>query len=156
MLGEIQRFRRRRLEIHSGGEGQKQREKSSWFWPPHLQKYDPRAKNHQEGLRRCFDQAARYRSFAGHSQAFGRGRAQDSYFIERKLYPNVDFYSGSSCARFGIPVEMFPVIFAIGRMPGWIANYKEIMEDPKSRICRPRQVYMGRTLNHYVPLEERK
>jgi citrate synthase len=51
---------------------------------------------------------------------------------------------------------MFPVIFAIGRMPGWIANYKEIMEDPKSRISRPRQIYTGPTLNHYVPLEERK
>ena len=81
---------------------------------------------------------------------------KDSYFIERKLYPNVDFYSGIIMRSLGIPVEMFPVIFAIGRMPGWIANYKEIMEDPKSRICRPRQVYMGRTLNHYVPLEERR
>jgi citrate synthase len=68
----------------------------------------------------------------------------------------VDFYSGIIMRALGIPVEMFPVIFAIGRMPGWIANYKEIMEDPKSRICRPRQVYMGRTLNHYVPLEERR
>ncbi len=51
---------------------------------------------------------------------------------------------------------MFPVIFAIGRMPGWIANYKEVMEDSKGRISRPRQIYNGRTLNHYVPLEERK
>jgi citrate synthase len=81
---------------------------------------------------------------------------KDSYFVERKLYPNVDFYSGIIMRSLGIPVEMFPVIFAIGRMPGWIANYKEIMEDPKSRINRPRQVYIGRTLNHYVPLEERK
>ena len=55
-----------------------------------------------------------------------------------------------------IPVEMFPVIFAIGRMPGWIANYKEIMEEPKSRIYRPRQIYVGRTLNPYVPVSERK
>jgi len=81
---------------------------------------------------------------------------KDSYFVERKLYPNVDFYSGIILRAIGLPVEMFPVIFAIGRMPGWIANYKEIMEDPKSRICRPRQVYTGRALNHYVPLEERK
>ena len=79
----------------------------------------------------------------------------DSYFVERKLYPNVDFYSGIIMRAIGIPVEMFPVIFAIGRMPGWIANYKEIMEDTKNRISRPRQIYMGRTLNHYVPLEER-
>jgi citrate synthase len=81
---------------------------------------------------------------------------KDSYFIERKLYPNVDFYSGIIMRAIGIPVEMFPVMFAIGRMPGWIANYKEIMEDPKSRISRPRQVYTGPVLNHYVPLEERK
>ena len=81
---------------------------------------------------------------------------KDSYFVERKLYPNVDFYSGIIMRALGIPVEMFPVIFAIGRMPGWIANYKEIMEETKSRIYRPRQIYTGRTLNHYVPLAERK
>jgi len=81
---------------------------------------------------------------------------KDSYFVERKLYPNVDFYSGIIMRALGIPVEMFPVIFAIGRMPGWIANYKEIMEEPKSRIYRPRQIYTGPTLNHYVPHEERK
>lgn len=80
---------------------------------------------------------------------------RDEYFIERKLYPNVDFYSGIIMRAIGIPLEMFPVIFAIGRMPGWIANYKEIMEDPKSRIYRPRQVYTGPTVNHYVPVEER-
>src|SRR5271170_5290753 len=81
---------------------------------------------------------------------------KDSYFVERKLYPNVDFYSGIIMRAIGIPVEMFTVIFAIGRMPGWIANYKEIMEEPKSRIYRPRQIYTGPTLNHYVPLEARK
>jgi citrate synthase len=81
---------------------------------------------------------------------------KDDYFIERKLYPNVDFYSGIIMRAIGIPLEMFPVIFAIGRMPGWIANYKEIAEDPKARIYRPRQIYMGPTLNHYVPLHQRK
>jgi citrate synthase len=81
---------------------------------------------------------------------------KDSYFVERKLYPNVDFYSGIIMRAIGIPMEMFPVIFAIGRMPGWIANYKEIAEDPKSRIYRPRQVYMGPTLGHFVPLHKRK
>ena len=81
---------------------------------------------------------------------------KDSYFVERKLYPNVDFYSGIIMRAIGIPVEMFTVMFAIGRMPGWIANYKEIMDEPKSRIYRPRQIYTGRTLNHYLPLEARK
>jgi citrate synthase len=81
---------------------------------------------------------------------------KDPYFVERKLYPNVDFYSGIIMRAIGIPVEMFTVIFAIGRMPGWIANYKEVMEDGHTRIYRPRQIYTGPTLNHYTPLKERK
>ncbi len=80
---------------------------------------------------------------------------KDSYFVERKLYPNVDFYSGIIMRAIGIPVEMFTVIFAIGRMPGWIANYKEIMDEPKSRIYRPRQIYTGNPLNHYIPVDQR-
>lgn len=79
----------------------------------------------------------------------------DSYFIERKLYPNVDFYSGIIMRALGIPTEMFTVLFAIGRMPGWIANYKEIMEDKEGRIYRPRQVYVGETLRPYVPMDRR-
>lgn len=81
---------------------------------------------------------------------------KDPYFVERKLYPNVDFYSGIIMRAIGIPIEMFTVIFAIGRMPGWIANYKEVMEDGHTRIYRPRQVYTGPTLNHYTPIKERK
>ena len=81
---------------------------------------------------------------------------RDSYFVERKLYPNVDFYSGIIMRAIGIPVEMFTVIFAIGRMPGWIANYREVMEGDHSRIYRPRQIYTGPALNHYQPIKERK
>jgi len=80
----------------------------------------------------------------------------DPYFIERKLYPNVDFYSGIIMRAIGIPLEMFTVIFAIGRMPGWIANYKEIMESGDSRIYRPRQIYVGPTVRSYVPLKNRE
>jgi len=80
----------------------------------------------------------------------------DPYFIERKLYPTVDFYSGIIMRAIGIPMEMFTVIFAIGRMPGWIANYREVMESSTSRIYRPRQVYVGPTLSHYKPIKERK
>ena len=79
----------------------------------------------------------------------------DDYFIERKLYPNVDFYSGIIMRAIGIPVEMFTVIFAIGRMPGWIANYRETIEDRNARIYRPRQVYQGKPLVHYTPLDQR-
>jgi citrate synthase len=80
---------------------------------------------------------------------------KESYFIERKLYPNVDFYSGIIMRALGIPVEMFTVMFAIGRMPGWIANYKEVMDEP-TRIYRPRQIYTGPVLNHYTPIKDRK
>src|SRR5438552_10162894 len=80
----------------------------------------------------------------------------DSYFVERKLYPNVDFYSGIIMRAIGIPMEMFTVIFAIGRMPGWIANYKEVMESLHTRIYRPRQIYTGPALTHYTPIKDRK
>jgi citrate synthase len=79
----------------------------------------------------------------------------DEYFIERKLYPNVDFYSGMILRAIGIPLEMFTVMFAMGRMPGWIANWKEIHDDPKSRIYRPRQIYVGNTTQPFVPREQR-
>ena len=79
----------------------------------------------------------------------------DPYFIERKLYPNVDFYSGIILRAMGIPVNMFTVMFAMGRMPGWIANWKEIHDSPKSRIYRPRQIYTGNTIQNYVPIERR-
>ena len=79
----------------------------------------------------------------------------DSYFIERRLYPNVDFYSGIIMRAIGIPLEMFTVIFAIGRMPGWIANYKEVREDLKGRIYRPRQIYVGSPLSEYTPVKDR-
>jgi citrate synthase len=79
----------------------------------------------------------------------------DEYFIARKLYPNVDFYSGIIMRAIGIPTDMFTVMFAIGRMPGWVANYKEVMEDTESRIVRPRQIYTGSTLRPFVPLEKR-
>jgi citrate synthase len=75
----------------------------------------------------------------------------DDYFIERNLYPNVDFYSGITFRALGFPVRMFTVLFAIGRLPGWIAQWKEMMEDPNTRIGRPRQVYLGEVERDYVP-----
>ncbi len=79
----------------------------------------------------------------------------DDYFVERKLYPNVDFYSGIILKAAGIPVDMFTVMFAIGRMPGWIANWREIALNPASRIHRPRQIYTGSHLRPYVPIDQR-
>src|SRR5690606_24827933 len=80
----------------------------------------------------------------------------DPYFIERKLYPNVDFYSGVIYRAIGIPVQMFTVLFAIGRLPGWIAHWKEMHESPNKRICRPRQIYTGPLERDFVPREQRK
>jgi len=117
--------------------------------------YDPRAKIIKKA---CDDVLAKLHindpllDIAKHLE---EAALRDSYFVERKLYPNVDFYSGIIMRAIGIPVEMFTVMFAIGRMPGWIANYKEVMEAP-TRIYRPRQIYTGPTLNHYTPIKERK
>ncbi len=80
---------------------------------------------------------------------------KDPYFVERKLYPNVDFYSGIIMRAIGIPLNMFTVIFAIGRIPGWIANWREVQTSPHGRINRPRQIYDGPTVRDYVPLDRR-
>ncbi|MFO0892857.1 MAG: citrate synthase [Isosphaeraceae bacterium] len=80
----------------------------------------------------------------------------DPYFVDRKLYPNVDFYSGIIMRAIGIPTNMFTVIFAIGRMPGWIAQWKEQHADGKMKIARPRQIYIGNNVTDYVPIERRK
>jgi citrate synthase len=79
----------------------------------------------------------------------------DDYFIQKKLYPNVDFYSGIIYKAIGIPKEMFTVMFAMGRMPGWIAQWKEMIEDPNTKIGRPRQIYIGATERPYVPIDQR-
>ena len=79
----------------------------------------------------------------------------DPYFVERKLYPNVDFYSGIILRALGIPLSMFTVMFAMGRMPGWIANWKEIHDNPKARLQRPRQIYTGNAIQDYVPIDQR-
>jgi len=80
---------------------------------------------------------------------------KDDYFLSRKLYPNVDFYSGIIMRALGIPTSMFTVIFAIGRTPGWIANWHEVASNPKGRIYRPRQVYIGPVKRDYVPMAQR-
>ena len=81
---------------------------------------------------------------------------QDSYFIERKLYPNVDYYSGIIMRAIGIPTNMFTVMFAIGRLPGWIAHWREVRIAGGGRIDRPRQVYTGKTQRAYVPIDQRR
>jgi len=80
---------------------------------------------------------------------------EDDYFITHKLYPNVDFYSGIIYQAMGFPTEMFPVLFAIGRMPGWLAQWQEGLLDPEQKITRPRQIYVGSTERHFVPVSDR-
>jgi citrate synthase len=80
---------------------------------------------------------------------------KDQYFIDRKLYPNVDFYSGIIMRAMGIPTSMFTVMFAIGRLPGWIAHWKEQNDEGTSRIARPRQIYVGPVNKHYVDMDQR-
>ena len=79
----------------------------------------------------------------------------DDYFVSRKLYPNVDFYTGLIYKAMGFPTRMFTVLFALGRLPGWIAQWREMMQDPSTKIGRPRQVYTGATERDYVSVERR-
>ena len=81
---------------------------------------------------------------------------EDPYFVEKKLYPNVDFYSGIIFKAMGIPTSMFTVLFAVARTVGWIAQWMEMIGDPSQKIGRPRQLYTGHTSRHYVPLSKRK
>jgi citrate synthase len=79
----------------------------------------------------------------------------DDFFIERKLYPNVDFYTGLIYKAMGFPTQMFTVLFALGRLPGWIAQWREMINDPDTKIGRPRQVYIGEVLRDYPPMSQR-
>jgi len=80
---------------------------------------------------------------------------KDDYFISHNLYPNVDFYSGIVLRAIGIPTNMFTVMFAIGRLPGWISQWKESLDDPTWKLCRPRQIYTGPTRKEFIPINER-
>ena len=80
----------------------------------------------------------------------------DPYFIEKKLYPNIDFYSGITLKALGFPTSMFTVLFALARTVGWIAQWKEMLEDPHQKIGRPRQIFTGPTERAYVPMAKRK
>ncbi len=80
---------------------------------------------------------------------------QDDYFVKRKLYPNVDFYSGLIYEAMGFPSDFFTVLFAIGRTVGWLAQWDEMLRDPEQKIARPRQVFLGQARRDYVPVENR-
>ena len=118
--------------------------------------YDPRAKILKEACDRVFKLQKQADPLLDIARKLEELALSDPYFIERKLYPNVDFYSGILLRAMGIPTNMFTVIFALGRLPGWISQWKEEHDDPTQRIIRPRQLYVGNQLCDYVPIEERQ
>lgn len=117
--------------------------------------YDPRAKILGESCERVLEKLGVNDPLLNIAKRLEMAAREDSYFVERKLYPNVDFYSGILLKAIGIPVDMYTVMFAIGRMPGWIANWKEIAENPKGRIHRPRQIYTGSPQRGYLEIDKR-
>ena len=118
--------------------------------------YDPRAKILGKSCESVLEKLGIDDPLLDIAKRLEQAALEDEYFIQRKLYPNVDFYSGILLKAIGIPVDMFTVMFAIGRMPGWIANWKEIAENTKSRIHRPRQIYTGSTQRDYLEIEKRQ
>jgi citrate synthase len=117
--------------------------------------FDPRAKVIKELADRVFEVTGR-NPMLDVALELERVALQDDYFIRHKLYPNVDFYSGIIYAQIGFPVEMFPVLFAIGRIPGWLAQWQEGLLDPEQKIYRPRQIYTGPGERHFVPIGSRQ
>ena len=117
--------------------------------------YDPRAKILRECCDRVFAKLNRQDPLLDIARKLEELALEDPYFVERKLYPNVDFYSGILLRAIGIPTNAFTVCFGIGRLPGWIAHWREQHEDPTARIIRPRQVYTGNDVTDYVPMDQR-
>jgi citrate synthase len=117
--------------------------------------FDPRATVIKEAANKILDELGVDDPLLDIAMHLETAALDDEYFIERKLFPNVDFYSGILYRAMGIPTNMFTVMFAIGRLPGWIAQWLEMKEDPGTRIHRPRQVYVGELVRKVVPLADR-
>ena len=117
--------------------------------------FDPRAKILKSTADRVLEELGHQDSLLDIAKHLEQVALEDDYFVERRLYPNVDFYSGIIYRAMGIPTDMFTVMFALGRLPGWIAQWREMRNDPKGRINRPRQVYTGESARDWTPLDER-
>ena len=117
--------------------------------------FDPRAQILKGAADEVLNELGVNDPLLGIAKNLERIALSDSYFVERKLYPNVDFYSGIIYRAMGIPTSMFTVMFALGRLPGWIAQWKEMRGDPATRISRPRQIYTGANARDYVPIDQR-
>lgn len=117
--------------------------------------FDPRAKIIKKACDRLLKKLNINDPLLSIAHELEEAALKDDYFVERKLYPNVDFYSGIMYRAMGIPTRAFTVMFALGRLPGWIAHAKEYGEDPKNKINRPRQIYTGPTDSRYIPIDKR-
>ena len=118
--------------------------------------YDPRARIVKEQADKILAKLGGDDDLLDIAKELEEAALTDDYFIERKLYPNVDFYTGLIYRAMGFPTSMFTVLFALGRLPGWIAQWKEMIEDPSQKIGRPRQLYTGQTRREYQPISRRK
>ena len=116
--------------------------------------YDPRAKIIKKATEDVFEVTGK-NPLLDIATELEKIALEDEYFIKRKLYPNVDFYSGLIYEAMGLPVAMFPVMFAIGRTSGWIAQWLEMVQDSEQKIARPRQIYTGGRERDYVPIDQR-
>ena len=117
--------------------------------------FDPRAKIIKRSADDVLEQLGVQDPSLGVAKRLEKKALEDPYFVERKLYPNVDFYSGIIYRALGIPTDMFTVMFALGRLPGWISQWKEWRDDPKARIHRPRQIYVGENQRDVPSLDQR-
>jgi citrate synthase len=118
--------------------------------------YDPRAKILKKMADEVLEHLGIHDPLLDLAKSMEEVALRDEYFISKKLYPNVDFYSGILYRAMGIPTNMFTVMFALGRLPGWIAHWKEMVDSKETKIGRPRQIYTGETERRFVPLDERK
>ncbi|MDT4987207.1 MAG: citrate synthase [Micromonosporaceae bacterium] len=117
--------------------------------------YDPRAAIVKKAAREVLERMATPDPLLDIAMRLEEIALADDFFIERRLYPNVDFYTGLIYKAMGFPTKMFPVLFALGRLPGWIAQWREMIQDPDTKIGRPRQLYVGRTEREFLPIERR-
>jgi citrate synthase len=116
--------------------------------------YDPRARIIKEMADQVFTEMGRS-SLLDIALELERIALEDEYFVSRRLYPNVDFYSGLIYQSMGFPLDFFPSLFAIPRTAGWMAQWEEMLRDPETKIARPRQIYLGPAPREYVAMEER-
>jgi len=158
VLEMLERIRRDGDDVDTFVKGVKNKEpgvKLMGFGHRVYKNYDPRAALVKATAREVLDDLGANDALLDLAQQLEQVALSDDYFLSRQLYPNVDFYTGLIYQAMGFPTEMFPVLFALGRLPGWIAQWREMINDPATKIGRPRQVYTGHTERAYLPVADR-